>query len=253
MRLPPGRKAMNLKPVQTKENAAERLRDEILRMLEGLAPGDQLPTEQKLAETIGASRSHIRDALKLLEKDGLVTAIQGKGRFLSAVGSLRVERPVTEYESVTEMLENLGYKVTNLVLDAAEAGASEIEARALNIAAGAPVIRLIRLRCGNDEPLVFEIDVVPKDVLPGPIAYRDWSGSLTKILEFHGKKVESSIARITAANLPNFASRFNLGGQDPWLLVEETCITPDGERVIFSSGYHRGTEIGFNVLRRRSS
>jgi hypothetical protein len=37
------------------------------------------------------------------------------------------------------------------------------------------------------------------------------------------------------------------------LLVEETCITPEGHRVIFSAGYHRGSEIGFNVLRRRSS
>ena len=245
---------MNLKLVPSKENTVERLRDEILRMLDGLAPGDQLPTEQKLAETIGVSRSNIRDALKLLENEGIVTAIQGKGRFLSAVGGLRVERPVTEYESVTEMLENLGYKVTNLVLDISESEASDVEARALNLSAGSPVIRLVRLRCGNDEPLVFEVDVVPRPFLPGPIAYRDWSGSLTKILEFHGKKVESSIARITAANLPgDYADRFNLLGLDPWLLVEETCITPEGDRVIFTLGYHRGSEIGFNVLRRRSS
>jgi len=249
-----GSETMNLKPVSSKENTAERLREEILRMLDGLVPGDQLPTEQKLSETIGASRSIIREALKLLENDGIVTAIQGKGRFLSAVGGLRVERPVTEYESVTEMLENLGYRVTNLVLDISEAEASEVEARALDLAPGAAILRLVRLRCGNDEPLVFEIDAVPRDTLPGPTAYRDWSGSLTKILEFHGKKVESSIARITAANLPgDYAERFNLTGLDPWLLVEETCITPEGERVIFSSGYHRGTEIGFNVLRRRSN
>jgi len=245
---------MNLKLVPSKENAAERLRDEILQMLEGLVPGDQVPTEQRLAETIGVSRSNIRDALKLLENEGIVTAIQGKGRFLSAVGGLRVERPVTEYESVTEMLENLGYKVTNLVLDISEAAASEVEARALNLAEGAPVVRLVRLRCGNEEPLVFEIDVVPRAFLPGPIAYRDWSGSLTKILEFHGKKVESSIARITAANIPgDFADRFKLNGLDPWLLVEETCITPEGDRIVYASGYHRGSEIGFNVLRRRSN
>lgn len=245
---------MNLKLVPSKENTAERLRDEILRMLEGLAPGDQVPTEQKLAETIGVSRSNIRDALKLLENDGIVTAIQGKGRFLSAVGGLRVERPVTEYESVTEMLENLGYEVTNLVLDILESEATEVEARALNLPAAAPVIRLVRLRCGNNEPLVFEIDVVPRAFLPGPIAYRDWSGSLTKILEYHGKKIESSAARITAANLPgDYVDRFNLSGLDPWLLVEETCITPEGDRVVFASGYHRGSEIGFNVLRRRSN
>ena len=245
---------MNMKYANMRENIAERLRAEILNLVGDLVPGDQLPTEQQLSSTIGASRSNIREALKLLENEGVVKAIQGKGRFLSAVGGLRVERPVTTYESVTEMLESLGYKVTNLVLDIQETEATETEARALHIEPGAPVIRIIRLRCGNDEPLVFGIDAVPREMLPGPLTYRDWSGSLTSMLEFYGKSVETSLARISAANLPDaYVKRFNLTGLDPWLLVDETCITTDGERVVYSTGYHRGSEIAFNVLRRRGS
>lgn len=243
-----------MKSSHAKESTAERLREEILSLVKGLVPGDQVPTEQKLAEVIGASRSNIREALKLLENEGVVKAVQGKGRFLSAVGGLRVERPVTEYESITEMLENLGYTVTNLVLEIVEADATETEARELHLDAGAPVIRITRLRCGNDEPLVLGVDTVPRDMLPGPIAYRDWSGSLTRLLEFHGKKVESSLARISAANLPAaFAQRFNLAKMDPWLLVEEICITAEGDRVVYATDYHRGSEIAFNVLRRRSN
>jgi len=244
---------MNIRAGNSRESTAERLRDEILRMLDGLVPGDQLPTEQKLAETIGVSRPNIREALKLLENEGVVRAVQGKGRFLSAIGGLRVERPVTKYESITEMLENLGYRVTNLVLDISEGEASEIEARALHLAPGAPVLRIVRLRCGDDEPLVFGIDTVPREMLPGPVAYRDWSGSLTKQLEYHGNAIESSLARISAANLPEkYAQRFNLTELDPWLLVEEICISSNGERAIFAVDYHRGSEIAFNVLRRRN-
>lgn len=244
---------MNIRLGNGKESTAERLRDEILHMLDGLVPGDQLPTEQSLARTVGVSRANIREALKLLENEGVVKAVQGKGRFLSAVGGLRVERPVTKYESITEMLESLGYKVTNLVLEIIEAKASEAEARALHLPADAQVIRIVRLRCGNDEPLVFGIDTVPRDMLPGPIAYRDWSGSLTRMLEFHGKKIESSLARISAKNLDaDYARRFNLVALDPWLLVEEICITSEGDRVIFATDYHRGSEIAFNVLRRRT-
>lgn len=243
---------MNIRLGNGKESTAERLRDEILLMLDGLVPGDQLPTEQSLAKTVGVSRANIREALKLLENEGVVKAVQGKGRFLSAVGGLRVERPVTKYESITEMLESLGYKVTNLVLEIVEGKASEAEARALHLPADAQVIRIVRLRCGNDEPLVFGIDTVPREVLPGPTAYRDWSGSLTKMLEFHGKKIESSLARISAKNLDgDYARRFNLAALDPWLLVEEICITSEGDRVIFATDYHRGSEIAFNVLRRR--
>ncbi len=222
-------------------------------MLDGLVPGDQLPTEQKLAELIGVSRSNIRESLKLLENEGVVRAVQGKGRFLSAIGGLRVERPVTKYESITDMLENLGYKVTNLVLEITEGEASEAEARALHLPTGSQVLRIVRLRCGDDEPLVLGIDTVPRDMLPGPVAYRNWSGSLTKQLEYHGNTIESSLARISAVNLPDqYAERFNLTKLDPWLLVEEICITSTGERAIFAMDYHRGSEIAFNVLRRRS-
>lgn len=244
---------MDIKQGNSKESTTERLRNEILDMLNGLVPGDQLPTEQNLAKTVGVSRANIREALKLLENEGVVKAVQGKGRFLSAVGGLRVERPVTKYESITEMLESLGYNVTNLVLEIVEGEASEAERRALHLSDDAQVIRIVRLRCGNDEPLVFGINTIPRDMLPGPIAYRDWSGSLTKMLEFQGKKIESSLARICARNLDEeYARRFNLATFDPWLLVEEICVTSEGDRVIFATDYHRGSEIAFNVLRRRS-
>jgi GntR family transcriptional regulator len=62
------------------------------------------------------SRNKIREALKLLEQDGMVTAIQGRGRFVSALGSVPIERPVTIYESITELPQGLGYTVTNVVL-----------------------------------------------------------------------------------------------------------------------------------------
>ena len=47
------------------------------------------------------------------------------------------------------------------------------------------------------------------------------------------------------------AERYNLARFDPWLLVEEACITDSGDRVMHALDYHRGSDIAFNVLRRR--
>lgn len=237
-----------------RQSRAQVARDDILRLIaeNKLRLGDRLPTEAMLSEHFGVSRSTTREALKLLEQEGLVTAIQGKGRFLSAVGSLNIERPVTKYESTTDMLTSLGYDVSTIVLSVTEERADDTVAEALTLPPGSPVIRLVRLRCGGDEPMVLSFNFIPRDALPGPIAFRDWSVSVTSALEAHGQQVMSSIARISATALdPEDARRYNLGDIDPWLLVEERGITTEGNRVIFSRDFHRGDRIAFNVLRRR--
>lgn len=219
---------------------------------QGLVSGDRLPSESELAESLAISRSSVREAMKLLEQEGMATAIQGKGRFVSASAALSLERPVTKYESTTEMLESLGFEVSTVVLDVRERPATPAETKALDLAAGELVVSVQRLRCGDDEPMVFSTDAVPRRLLPGPIEFRDWSVSVTSMLQAHGSKIDSSVARITAATLPaEIAVRYNLTRFDPWLLVEETCLTIDGARALYALDYHRGDKIAFNVLRRR--
>ncbi|MGE3192100.1 MAG: GntR family transcriptional regulator [Microbacteriaceae bacterium] len=237
-----------------KSTMANRLQAELLRLIAelGLKPGDKLPTEAELAAHFSVGRSTTREALKYLEEQGLVHAVRGQGRFLSAVGSLSIERPVTRYESTTEMLESLGYRVTSAVLQVEESVAGPRQAVALDITEGSPVIRLTRMRYGDDKPMVFSICVMPRNVLPGPIEHRDWGTPLNAALEAHGQRIASSAARITAVNLPeSLETRFKLAGLGPWLLAEETCISESGLRVLYAEDYHRGSEIGFNVLRRR--
>lgn len=48
-----------------------------------LRVGGQLPTEPALADEYGMSRNTVRQAIGLLESEGLVRAIQGKGTFVS--------------------------------------------------------------------------------------------------------------------------------------------------------------------------
>lgn len=230
------------------------LRDDLARMIadEGLTPGDRLPTEAQLSERFGVARSTVREALKRLEEEGLVDAVQGKGRFVSAVAAAIVERPITRYEGVTEMLTRLGHDVTTSVFAIGEVFADAAQAQSLQVDTGTPLIRLARLRYGDGEPLVFSIDHVLRDALPGPIAHRDWSAPLTDALEASGHQIVSSVARISAVELPfDVARRHRLTGLGPWLLVTEICLTRVGRRVVLAEDYHRGAEIGFNVRRQR--
>lgn len=218
----------------------------------GLKPGDRLTAETELAEVFGVSRSTVREALRLLEQEGVVNAKQGQGRFVSASSSLRLERPMTKYESITEVLTARGYRVTSAVLDVRVAAADAREADALGLSEGAEVIRLLRIRYGNDEPLVVSENTLPRETLPGPIEHRDWSGSLTLALAGHGHHVNASVATISAVELPDtWQVRYRLDGLGPWLLVSEVGMTRKGDHVLLAQDYHRGAEISFSVLRHR--
>ncbi|MDQ2902070.1 MAG: FadR/GntR family transcriptional regulator [Ktedonobacteraceae bacterium] len=57
-----------------------------------LKTGDRLPTEQKLGEQLGVSRSIVREAVKFLTATGLVAARKGVGIYIAGQSSL-IARP----------------------------------------------------------------------------------------------------------------------------------------------------------------
>jgi DNA-binding FadR family transcriptional regulator len=65
--------------------SGRQLAEEILAQSRraGLGPGSRLPTERQLAVDLGVTRSGIRQALGVLEADGLITREVGRGTFFS--------------------------------------------------------------------------------------------------------------------------------------------------------------------------
>lgn len=52
--------------------------------IKGLKPGDKLPSERDLSETLRAGRSSVREALRALELIGIIETRKGEGTFLSS-------------------------------------------------------------------------------------------------------------------------------------------------------------------------
>jgi GntR family transcriptional regulator len=236
-----------------KRPLASIVRDELVELFrsQGLGPGDRLPSEAEISQLCNVGRSSAREALKLLEQEGLVQVEPGRGRFLSSLGSLSVDRPITRFESVTRMLAGLGRASRTMVLSVVEGEATPAEAEALGLGGDEHVVRLERLRSDGDQPLIYSVDAIPVSCIPGPVRHLDWTGSLTEILAAQGHLPVSSAARLQAVDLPERVQElYHLGGQGPWLLITETAITVSGRRVLHAQDYHRGDTFTFNVLRR---
>ena len=49
-----------------------------------LVPGDKLPNENELSSELGVSRATLREAIRILVNDGILTVYRGKGTFVSS-------------------------------------------------------------------------------------------------------------------------------------------------------------------------
>ncbi len=240
-------------PLRDKQTLVVKLRDRIADLIreKGLKPGDKLPTEGEFTQRFGISRPAVREALKLLEQDSLIYAEHGRGRFVSPMSAVRVDRPITVFESVTDMVGHFGYVTVNKVLSIAEEAPSDLVASQLQMRAGDRVIRIERLRLEKEEPILYCVDYVPRSIISARLYDIDWSGSLLALLESYKNRPRMSAATVSAVMLPDeVIERNDLRDFGPALLITETCFNAAGIPVIYAVDYHRGSHFSFSLARK---
>lgn len=240
-------------PLRDSRTLVVRLRDRIAELIreEGLAPGDKLPTESQLTERFKVSRPALREALKLLEQDSFIYVEHGRGRFVSAMSAVHVDRPITVFESVTDMSRQYGYRTSNRILSISEEIADKTVARHLKLESGERVIRLERLRLERDTPIMYCLDYVPRTIIPEKLYDLDWSGSLLDLLERYKQRPRMSAASVTAVTLPEeIVERHDLRDFGPALLITETAYNDAGAPVVYAVDYHRGSHFTFSLVRK---
>ncbi|WP_313527831.1 GntR family transcriptional regulator [Shinella sp.] len=240
-------------PLRDSRTLAVQLRDRVADLIkdEGLKPGDKLPTEAQLTQRFKISRPALREALKLLEQDDVIYVEHGRGRFVSALSAVQVDRPITVFESVTDMAQHYGYRPVNKVLSISEEAPDKRVAESLRLATADRVIRIERIRLHGDEPILYCIDYVPRSVIPGRLYDIEWSGSLMKILEEHANRPRMSAASVSAVMLPeDVVERHGLRDFGPALLITETCFNIAGIPVNYAVDYHRGSHFSFSLTRK---
>ncbi len=240
-------------PLRDARTLAIQLRDRVAELIreDGLKPGDKLPTEAQLTQRFKISRPAIREALKLLEQEDLIYVEHGRGRFVSAISAVQVDRPITVFESVTDMTKHYGYATVNKVLSIAEESPDKLIMEKLQLKPTDRAIRIERLRLQKEEPIMYCVDYVPRSIIPTRLYDIDWSGSLLALLEQYKNKPRMSAATVSAVMLPNdVVERNDLRDFGPALLITETCFNAAGIPVIYAIDYHRGSHFSFSLARK---
>jgi len=91
---------MSYQPLERRK-VYEQIAEQLLGQIAGrrLKPGDVLPPERELTESFGVGRSSIREALRMLESQGVITAANG--------GAFVVSEPVGPLNSSLRLLFSL--------------------------------------------------------------------------------------------------------------------------------------------------
>jgi GntR family transcriptional regulator len=231
-----------------------QVHEELLELIrrDALEPGERFPSEAELSERFGVSRGTVREALKLMEQDGILHVYHGRGRFLAAAAALHVSRPVTRFESVTEMLASRGYVLDIRVVSVGITRPTPEEAADWGLCPDEELVHLERVRLYKGEVIVVSVNSFCASLLGDQdVTEVDFSTSLMEWLEQRGSGPVSSAAEIRATALPaRFAALPEVDDQQPWLLIVEECVERSGAFVLHSEDYHRGDFVSFHVLRR---
>ena len=105
--------------------------DKIIRQIRSLitsgqlASGDRLPAERKLAEKLGVSRTHVRDAIRKLEFYGILKTLPQRGTVVAGMGITALEGLISdvlnlEKNDFTSLVETRVILETNAAKLAAE-------------------------------------------------------------------------------------------------------------------------------------
>ena len=214
-------------------------------------PGSQLPTEAELCEMLGVSRTVVREALRVLEDDGLVARRHGVGTF---VRNQPIIKNLNFNFGITEMIESAGLKAGTSHLAFQKEAADEEKAKQLNVPIGTPLVTVERVRTADGRPVVYSLDTVAEALFQkasfDPEVLR--TESIYSILQTSlGQVIEYGIARLLpVVPPPHVAEKLQLPANALTLYIVQTDYSPGDEPVVYSCEYHLPDAFDFVVWRR---
>jgi len=122
-------------------------------------PGERLPSESALAKNYGVSSMTARQAVSVLEEEGLVRRIQGKGTFVRKIGISTSSFDLGSLGTVFSDKENLSVRIVN----ASVKRSPGLEKEVLGLGPSQPVIMVERIILHRNEPFTLHVSYTSFD------------------------------------------------------------------------------------------
>jgi len=203
-----------------------------------ISAGTTLPAERQLAETLGVSRATIQRCYNTLRERRLIRAHGRNGSIVEGDGA-RLLPGMDRLKGFTQEMQELGRSASAKILEQAVVRDRQI-ASIFNLPSTAPLLKLVRIRYGDDMPLSYENAWYSLDVAPF-LAQADVTRSIYAQLAQRNVGLAFCDQTIEAA-LPNEAESTIFGFETPvpCLLIKRRSYVRSEVMVEYVEGLFRG-------------
>jgi len=248
-----------LEPSRDRKLSSRTLSDASTRVLRaalrgnGMKPGEKLPSEHELAQIFQVSRVTIREALRTLEGEKLISRRRGIG---TVVLPSVIRKDLSFNFGITAMISNAGHqeKIEEAAVSAEDA---EVEvSSALGLELGDQVLKLDRVRAVDDQPIVWSMDWLSGRLMSLQMLERFAKGEfgITSIYDFLWDHASRSVVRGTAdlqaiAATGPIAEKLHSIKGSPVMMMPQTDFDETDHPVLYSVEYHLPDAVQFHIQR----
>ncbi|MGF1682132.1 GntR family transcriptional regulator [Photobacterium makurazakiensis] len=235
---------MNTKRKAIWREIYETLLNEIKRDI--YPPNTALPSENILAERFGVTRMTVRKSLNLLQQQGVIYSIHGKGVF--------VKQRLSQYRIRGDQRFATGLEASDMEVESETLSLTIIPATfniadELRIKEFEPVWQLVRLRYVNGLPTLLNRKYFPTHIFPEFDRIYAEDKSVTSVYKHYGfehyQRLETRV-RVGFLNEED-AKWLEQSSATPALLTTSLNVAEDGTLIEFSDGCwpHNSIELVF--------
>lgn len=228
---------------QPREPKYYSVKRHLLETISTLPPGSAVPTERELAATLSTSRTTVRQALVDLVAEGRLVRRQGAGTFIAEP---KVTWPL-HLTSFTEAAAASGFAASTELIAVERVKAEGEVAERLGLRAGAPVVRIERLRLADERPMAVETSHLSAARFPRLTQHiRKWQSLYELLREVYGvSPVQAEELIATAPASPREAALLGTETGAPMLVLARHSRDAGGDPVEWVTSWYRGDRVTF--------
>ena len=188
--------------------------------------GEKIPAERELAGQFNVSRMTLRQAIQELVDEGILERRVGSGTF---VAHRKVQERMSGVTSFTDLMKSLGKVPSSTTISYHLTIPSQVEIEKLDLKEGDQVVRMERIRSGNDVPICFEVATIPASLVKG-LSKEEVTTSFWETLEHKAHLYPGHAVQHISATKANerIATYLNVKRGDPLLRMTQLSYLQDG-------------------------
>ncbi|MCY6369700.1 trehalose operon repressor [Clostridium ganghwense] len=214
-------------------------------------PTTKLPSENDLMQQYNVSRDTVRKALTLLEQNGYIQKIKGKGSLVLEVN--KFDFPVSGLISFKELAKKMGSKSETIVADLQLIKVDKVLIKHLHATPKDEVWKSIRIRKIDGEKIILDKDFINKRYVPS-LTKEICENSIYEYIENElGLQIGFAKKEITVEAATEEDKKYlDLQNYDMIVVVKNYVYLNDASLFQYTESRHRTDKFRFVDFARRS-